>query len=42
MKKLTTKEFIDRAKLIHGDKYDYTNTVYTGSENPITIFCKKT
>ncbi len=34
MRKLTTNEFIDRAKLIHGDKYDYTLVDY---KNMITL-----
>jgi len=28
MKRLTTKDFIDKAKLIHGDKYDYSLVDY--------------
>jgi hypothetical protein len=28
MKKLTTEEFIQRAKEIHGDKYDYSGIEY--------------
>ncbi len=31
VKKLTTEEFIERAKKIHGDKYDYSNTNYEHS-----------
>src|SRR5574344_832185 len=30
-KKLSTEEFIKRAKEAHGDKYDYSKTVYAGS-----------
>lgn len=40
-KRLTTDEFVKRAKLIHGDKYDYKDTVYTTSQNEIVIICKK-
>ena len=36
---LTTNEFIKRAKEIHGDKYDYSKTIYTGYYNPVTIVC---
>ncbi len=39
-KKLTTTEFIDRAKHVHGDKYDYSETVYTKSRNKVKIKCK--
>lgn len=39
--KLTTEEFIRRAKEIHGDKYDYSKTVYKSSSEDVTIFCKQ-
>lgn len=39
MLKLTTEEFIKQAILIHGDKYDYSNSQYNGAKRPITIFC---
>lgn len=39
-KKLTTKEFIDKSKLIHGDKYDYSKSIYIGSNKKIYIKCK--
>lgn len=38
-KKLTTQEFITRAKLIHGDKYDYTKSVYTFGKDKLLIIC---
>jgi hypothetical protein len=28
MEKLTTEEFIKRAREVHGDKYDYSNVEY--------------
>lgn len=37
----TTDEFIELAKKVHGSKYDYTLTNYTGSSNKIKIQCKK-
>lgn len=37
--KYTTQEFIEKAKLIHGDKYDYSKTIYTGSNKKLTIIC---
>lgn len=40
MKKLTIEEFINKAKLIHGDTYDYSKSVYRSSRNKITIVCK--
>ena len=40
-KKLTTEEWIERAKTRHGDRYDYSKSVYTGSKDKITITCKE-
>lgn len=39
-KRLTTEEFIAKAKAVHGDKYDYSKTDYVSSKNKITITCK--
>jgi hypothetical protein len=36
-----TASFIEAARAVHGDKYDYSLTVYSGSQKPITIICKK-
>jgi len=36
-----SEDFIKRAKKIHGDKYDYSNTKYTGINKRLMIFCKK-
>ena len=38
--KLTTEEFINRAKLVHGDKYDYSESVYVNARTNIKIKCK--
>lgn len=38
-KKSNTKEFIEKAKKIHGNKYDYSKTVYQGKDVPVTITC---
>ncbi len=35
--KLTNKEFIDRAKAIHGDLYDYSKVEYINVDTPVTI-----
>lgn len=32
MRRLTTKEFIKKAKTIHEDKYIYDKTLYTNSQ----------
>lgn len=34
-----TKEYIEKAKIIHGDLYDYSKVIYTGSLNNIIIIC---
>ena len=39
MKLLTTEEFIERAKSVHGDKYDYSKTVYKKSTEKVCIIC---
>ena len=41
MKRLTTKEFIERAINIHGQFYDYSSVVYTISHNKVKILCPK-
>jgi len=38
-KKVTTEDFIRRARELHGDKYDYSKTVYVSATTPITIIC---
>jgi hypothetical protein len=38
-KKLTTEQFIERARLIHGFTYDYSNTNYINNRTKITIVC---
>jgi len=37
--KKTTKQFIEDAKKIHGEKYDYSKATYTGVMNKICIIC---
>ena len=39
--KLTTEEFIKRAKEIHGDKYDYSKVEYINNKTKVCIICKK-
>ncbi len=36
-----TQEFINKAKLIHGDRYNYSNVIYTKSKNKVIIICKE-
>ena len=35
-----TDTFIQAGRLVHGDKYDYSETVYDRAGKPITIICK--
>ena len=37
----TTEEFIEAAKQLHGDKYDYSKVDYQGSTTKVTIICPK-
>ena len=38
-RKLTTEEFIKRAKMVHGDKYDYSKVNYVNNSTKVTIIC---
>ena len=38
--RLTTEEFISRARAVHGGKYSYNNTKYTLAKNPLEITCR--
>lgn len=38
-KKLTTEVFIQRAKAVHGDLYDYSNVVYVDQTTKVAIKC---
>lgn len=38
-KKLTTEEFIERAKKVHGDKYDYSKVEYVNNSTNVCIIC---
>ena len=40
-KKITTEDFISRAMIVHGDKYDYSKSIYTSAKEKVTIVCKK-
>ena len=37
--KLTTEEFIAKAREVHGDKYDYSNVNYVNSNTEVEIIC---
>ena len=40
-KMFNTEEFIDKAKKIHGNKYNYSKTKYNGNGKKVTIICPK-
>lgn len=35
----TTEDFIKQAKNVHGDKYDYSNTIYVDHKTKVCIIC---
>ena len=39
--RLTTQEFIEKAKKVHGDKYDYSKVEYVNSRTKICVICHK-
>ncbi len=39
--KLSTGEFIERAKLIHGNKYDYSKVKYISTHKKVIVICPK-
>lgn len=39
MRKLTTQEFIEKAKKVHGNKYDYSKVNYIDARSKIIIIC---
>ena len=40
-RRLTTEEFIRRARSVFGDKYDYSQTVYTTRREKVTVTCRE-
>ena len=40
-KKLTTEQWVKFAQARHGDRYDYSKTVYTGSKGKVEIVCRE-
>lgn len=40
-RKSNTYDFIEKSKKIHGDKYDYSKTEYSGSNKKVVIICPK-
>lgn len=40
LKKLTTEEFVEKAKIVHGSRYDYKNVEYKNNKTHVKISCK--
>jgi hypothetical protein len=40
-KSSTTEIFIEKAKIIHGNRYDYTKTIYVHTDKNVLIICKE-
>jgi hypothetical protein len=40
-KPMTTERFVQLAKAIHGDLYDYSDTVYESSQRPVAFGCNR-
>lgn len=38
--RLTTQEFIEKARAIHGDRYDYSRVVYINNKTKVEVICK--
>ena len=38
-KKMTTEDFIERAREVHGDKYDYSKVEYVNTKTKVCIIC---
>lgn len=38
-KRLTNEEFIEKAKLVHADKYDYSKVLYKNTSTKVCIIC---
>lgn len=41
MAKLTTEEFIEKAKAVHGDRYDYSHVKYVDYRSKVCVICSK-
>ena len=39
MRKLTTEEFIEKARQKHGETYNYSKAVYLNSKTKVEIYC---
>ena len=40
-KKKTVSQFIEEARAVHGDRYDYSKVVYVNTNTPVAIICRE-
>ena len=40
-RKLTTEQFIEKARVAHGDRYDYSLVEYLGNRQKVTVVCSE-
>ena len=40
MRKLTTEQWIEKARAVHGDRYDYSNVEYVNAKTKVHIVCR--
>ena len=40
-KRKTTEDFVQQAKAVHGDKYDYSQVIYKRLDEVVSIICPK-
>jgi len=38
-RRLTTEEFVEKAKAVHGNRYDYSSVSYVNAHTKVTIIC---
>lgn len=38
-KRLTKADFVSKAVLVHGHKYDYSNVIYKNNRSKVEIIC---
>jgi hypothetical protein len=41
VRRSTTKEFVAKARKVHGDRFDYAQTEYQNSSTPVVIVCQR-
>lgn len=41
MRKLTTEQFIEKSKLVHGERYDYSLVEFVNTRTKVVIICNK-